>query len=1214
MITFRTRLFLITGLVALGLALAGMAVVRAGVAEQRPVSPSASPVSPPAPLPNDCHDITGVGEIPPACCAFGYVYFNGQPVPGAEVTIHSAGGVFTATTTAEFAGVAPYYAASLSSAPLAVQPGDLITVTAAFSGASQTTVYQVAPRGQQVDVVIPGAGGARPPIATINYIYPNPARQDQHMIAFIGSGADQDENGASVVAWEWSSDLDGVLSAQEDFLRAASRLSAGKHTISFRARDNEGMWSEPVTRSLRVDAPPGYSYWFPYLDPDPGIANCYFRYGILANVTAPAKIFADLNFNGRWDPGEPIASLAPASTPQEVFMDSLSGPARIISDQPLQAYVSHNANDCGRYDDQIYQYAAATLGTKFVVPLTGDTVYIVATTADTSITTPSGVTRLNAGAGMSLPASAGDVITADHPIGAALIRSDHANKDASAAVSLQPADRAGMSFWVPPAITLQATVLRDDSRLLLAHDDGTLEIRPVPAATAEVTTTAPAVLYWLADITTADPWDDGAPRRFQELWAIQPDIALGTEYANAGYLLSTHDDNLIRIDGNYDGVFERQVTLQSGQMLAPYTRFAPPYPHTALYTPFVGHVLAAYPISSWQAYTGNWGGTDEHLYGAELLPVSTGSSTADQPRITLAPASIAMTVPQGQSASVPLTIHNAGGAPLNFAIVEQVLTSTSTLVSTSASRLPDLPAHKVAATLLTALDDAPDGRAPILIYLNEEADLSAAGGISDWAARGAYVVRQLRETADRTQQELLAGLRDQERQGKVSEIHPFWIVNAVAVTGDRGLVDTLVPRADVAFLELAPVAAIPQPIFAGSDATPRGIEWNVSQIGADRVWRDFGVTGAGIVIGSIDTGADATHPALAGKYRGTETGSHDFNWYDPSGKYATAPGDDAGHGTHTVGTMVGEDGSGNQVGVAPGARWIAARGCAQGEMCKDLLSAAEWMLAPCPLGVAPGSASCDASKRPQIINNSWGSAGGDRSYVEVVRSWRAAGIFPAFAAGNHGNGTSCDGTISSPADYGDSFASGATDSADRVTDFSGRGPSLLTSKSKPDLVAPGRNVRSAVPGGRYASYDGTSMASPHTAGVAALILSANPTLSVDQVEALLTGTAHDLGRPGPDCESGYGRLDAYAAVAAAKDPVTWLTEAPVSGRVEVASTQVVTVTVNTSGLDVRPYATILLIVSDDPNAGILAMPITLTVTVPSLSSAWSVHLPLLMRR
>ena len=561
------------------------------------------------------------------------------------------------------------------------------------------------------------------------------------------------------------------------------------------------------------------------------------------------------------------------------------------------------------------------------------------------------------------------------------------------------------------------------------------------------------------------------------------------------------------------------------------------------------------------------------------------------PDITVTPASVNVTLPQGQSTTVPLKIGNVGDETLTFTIAEE----STTAALLPAARPLAFPPDKVAPALLDALNAASDSVATFFVYLEEPADLSAAYAIQDWKARGEYVYHALREMAQRSQKDLLADLQRQQSTGAITEYRPFFILNAAAVTGGRSAVDALAARPDVTYLALEPVFQIPEPLEEKeASATSAGVEWNISKIGADRVWADFGVTGAGVVVANIDTGVDHTHLALVNQYRGTATGSHDYNWYDPTGKYPTAPGDNNSHGTHTMGTMVGGDGAGNQIGVAPGGQWIAAKGCAS-SVCygSDLLAAAEWMLAPCPIGVAPGEPACDTSRRPSVVNNSWGGWGGRPWFQSAVQAWWAAGIFPAFSAGNSGPS---EGTVGSPGDYAESFASGATDSGDVIAYFSSRGPSKLTSETKPDVAAPGRYVRSSIPGGGYSIKSGTSMASPHTAGAVALILEANPSLSVSEVESLLMSTAKDLGKSGPDYTYGYGRIDAYEAVANANDPVPWLFETPTSGSVEPGGEQIVTLTLNAAGLDVRTYTANLIITSNDPDESPLTVPVTLIVT------------------
>lgn len=333
------------------------------------------------------------------------------------------------------------------------------------------------------------------------------------------------------------------------------------------------------------------------------------------------------------------------------------------------------------------------------------------------------------------------------------------------------------------------------------------------------------------------------------------------------------------------------------------------------------------------------------------------------------------------------------------------------------------------------------------------------------------------------------------------------------------------------------------------------------------MWKTLCVRGEGVVVANIDTGVDYRHPALVGQYRGNLGGTfdHDYNWFDPSAVCpGDAPCDNNSHGTHTMGTMVGDDGDGNRIGVAPGATWIAAKGC-ESSSCSDraLLRSGEWVLAPTDLnGDNPRP-----ELRPNVVNNSWGTNdGSDPFYAETVAAWVAAGIFPSFSNGNAG--PACR-TVGAPGSYPESYGVGAFDERNRIASFSSRGPSPVDGSIKPDIAAPGVDVRSSVPGG-YASFDGTSMAAPHLSGSVALLWSAAPDLVGDiaATRAVLDVTAIDVaddqcgGTPEDNNVWGEGRLDAFAAVQhAPRGPsgtlrgavLTAGTGTPVAGAVVVAT-------------------------------------------------------------
>ncbi|EGD41154.1 peptidase families S8 and S53 subfamily, partial [Nocardioidaceae bacterium Broad-1] len=288
---------------------------------------------------------------------------------------------------------------------------------------------------------------------------------------------------------------------------------------------------------------------------------------------------------------------------------------------------------------------------------------------------------------------------------------------------------------------------------------------------------------------------------------------------------------------------------------------------------------------------------------------------------------------------------------------------------------------------------------------------------------------------------------------------------------------------------------------------PQGTEWGIDFIHAPEAWAQ-GATGAGIVVSSVDSGTDYTHPALVGQYRGNNgdgTFTHDYNWFDAYGDCSSGPCDLDGHGTHTMGTMVGDDGAGNQIGVAPDAEWIETNGCCGTDA--GLLESGWWLLEPTDAdGENP-----DVSKRPHVINNSWGWNGVgyiDSFFDDVNAAWNAAGQFSSWASGNPGS--MCQGT-SSPGANTLTYSVGAVDSSGTVASFSGRGPGQ-DGLVKPNIAAPGVNVRSSVPGGGYASYNGTSMAAPHLAGAVAALWSYNPTLigNVEETRRLLNEAATDV--------------------------------------------------------------------------------------------------------
>ncbi len=446
--------------------------------------------------------------------------------------------------------------------------------------------------------------------------------------------------------------------------------------------------------------------------------------------------------------------------------------------------------------------------------------------------------------------------------------------------------------------------------------------------------------------------------------------------------------------------------------------------------------------------------------------------------------------------------------------------------------------------------------AEILVVLRAQADLSGAGDLTTKEAKGHFVYHALQSVAEVSQRPLREALDAQQ-----VEYQSFYIVNALKVRGGSALVQSLAARHDVARIVPNPrVRGIPVYPIAPLrvDSSPLGIGGNIVRIHADAVWA-LGDTGQGVVVAGQDTGYDWDHPALKSQYRGWDgaTAEHDYNWHDAihsgggiCGADSPEPCDDGSHGTHTMGTIVGDDGVGNRIGVAPGARWIGCRNMDEGYGTPaTYMECFEFFLAPYPVGGTPDEG--DPNLAPHVVNNSWSCPlfeGCDATSLEAaVAALRQAGIVVAVSAGNYGgNGAEdCSSVLYPAAIYRQSFTVGGFNHRDDTVYIrSSRGPVTYGGETytKPDISAPAVSVNSCVPGGGYGTKTGTSMAAPHVAGAVALLLSAVPDYAgdVDAIEGVLTRTAEPrtstqgCGGDGPgdvpNNEWGWGMLDTWAAV------------------------------------------------------------------------------------
>ncbi|MGM0968348.1 MAG: S8 family serine peptidase [Bacillota bacterium] len=410
------------------------------------------------------------------------------------------------------------------------------------------------------------------------------------------------------------------------------------------------------------------------------------------------------------------------------------------------------------------------------------------------------------------------------------------------------------------------------------------------------------------------------------------------------------------------------------------------------------------------------------------------------------------------------------------------------------------------------------------------------------------VVSELRATSEETQEALLTYLQKEQKKKQVKEIHSYYIVNGLAVTGTKEVMQKVAAFPEVDQVLPNETRQIHRPVDLKTKQKKQmkavdGVEWNISQVHAPEAWA-LGYDGTGTVVASIDTGVEWDHPALKEKYRGFDPAhpnkpTHEFNWYDAT-TGSEAPYDDLEHGTHVTGTMAGSEPDGkNQIGVAPGAKWIAVKAFSEdGGTDADLLDAGEWILAPKDEAGNP-----HPEQAPDVVNNSWGGGPGlDDWYKDVVNAWRAADIFPEFSAGNTDLfNPGGEGSIANPANYQEVFATGATDQDNKLGSFSLQGPSPY-GVMKPDIAAPGVNIRSSIPGKGYeGGWNGTSMAGPHVSAVVALLRQVQSDLSVEEIEHILINTAKPLTDQqfpeSPNNGYGAGLVDAREAITALTDGI-----------------------------------------------------------------------------
>jgi len=469
-----------------------------------------------------------------------------------------------------------------------------------------------------------------------------------------------------------------------------------------------------------------------------------------------------------------------------------------------------------------------------------------------------------------------------------------------------------------------------------------------------------------------------------------------------------------------------------------------------------------------------------------------------------------------------------------------------------------------AGVLAPGLADQMDGLAgdeilKVLVVMKDPTDLARMDknlheALARRADRNRTVVTTLREAAAAAQGGLLADLesrRGTKSTGGVLGYTPHWIIDAVVVVADVATIREIAARDDVDVVEPDLRAELIEPVMTKPALLPHDkaegggfVAPGVQAVNAPRVWHELGLTGEGSIVGNCDSGVDGSHPMLADRWRGNFA-PVDQAWRDLGGVNSPDfPYDDYGHGTHVMGTITGATAT-DTVGVAPGAEWIATNAvwATLNEFDNAIISAFEFF-------ADPDGDPQTSDEVPDVVQNSWGvGVSAERGYVECDSRWwevidncEAAGVVVLWSAGNEGpypmSLRSPGNRASSPTN---AFTVGSVSDAPPyyVSSFSSRGPSQCGGpyEIKPEVVAPGENVISCYPNNQYAYMDGTSMAGPHVAGIVALMRQANPDLDVVSIKEILMETAIDVGSQGEDNASGWGMVDAYAAVLAAMGSV-----------------------------------------------------------------------------
>ena len=416
-----------------------------------------------------------------------------------------------------------------------------------------------------------------------------------------------------------------------------------------------------------VNSQAQYEYWFPYIDNTPAPSYSAFSSEIsVSSIYNETVVFIDKNYNGQLDPGEDNIKLSAGKSNNFKKPSIIKGKAlKIVSNKPVQISYHYNSADYSIYDDNGYTYSPPPLGTKFVVPFSVGDVYITATQNNTRVSVDNTTLNLNVGDVYSTPATSGTIITSDKPIAVVVVSNNKNSQDSSFATPLYPVSYFGMDFWIPPKIEVKYKNVKSDNRkIYITYGNGSVKTLEPTTKVMHYTTSKPAMLYYLFDVYAKDPWRDKI-RHYMHAYPIPPSNVLGREYVVGFHLISTHDDNLVQIDSDYDGIFETNVTLDAGEEYNKPTRHSAPHQYLVLNP--IGHVKAEYPILDRYVLIGNWEYCDEATWSYLCNGID------QNPRLTLPDTTIFL----NETVSIPVYIST----PINITGINFTMTYNSSIVN-----------------------------------------------------------------------------------------------------------------------------------------------------------------------------------------------------------------------------------------------------------------------------------------------------------------------------------------------------------------------------------------------------------------------------------------------------------------------------------------------------------------------------------------------------